>query len=116
VIGGGVTGLMSAYLLKNSGLKVCLLEKDHVTSGDTGSTTAHLTAVTDTRLLKLVRSFGEQNAQLIWDAGILAINSLESIARQHHIQCQFRRVSGYLHLPCFDSVNKDAIDSLEREA
>ncbi len=38
VIGGGVTGLTAAYLLKQAGKTVCLLERDRVGSVDTGVT------------------------------------------------------------------------------
>ena len=50
VIGGGITGVTAAYLLKKAGKKVCLLERDRLGYVDTGLTTAHLTYVTDLRL------------------------------------------------------------------
>jgi glycine/D-amino acid oxidase-like deaminating enzyme len=50
VVGGGITGLTTAYLLKKAGKSVCLLERDRLGAGDTSRTTAHLTAVTDLRL------------------------------------------------------------------
>ena len=67
VVGGGITGLTAAYLLQQAGRKVCLLERDRLGQGDTSCTTAHLTAVTDLRVPKLVSHFGEQNAQLVWN-------------------------------------------------
>ena len=50
VIGGGITGVTTAYLLKKAGKKVCLLERKRLGSGDTACTTAHLTYVTDSRI------------------------------------------------------------------
>ena len=45
VIGGGLTGITAAYLLKKSGAKVALLERGRCAAADTGHTTAHLTYV-----------------------------------------------------------------------
>ena len=48
VIGGGITGLMSAWNLAAKGRSVVLLDKNHIATGDTGLTTAFLTRVPDT--------------------------------------------------------------------
>jgi glycine/D-amino acid oxidase-like deaminating enzyme len=58
VIGAGITGITTAYLLKKAGLTVALIERERVASIDTGHTTAHLTYVTDVQLQELARSFG----------------------------------------------------------
>ena len=49
VVGGGITGITAAYLLKQDGQRVALLERGRLAAVDTGHTTAHLTAVTDLR-------------------------------------------------------------------
>ena len=46
VIGGGLTGITAAHLLKQGGAKVALLERARCAAADTGHTTAHLTYVT----------------------------------------------------------------------
>ena len=61
VVGGGVTGITTAYLLKKAGSTVALIERERVASIDTGHTTAHLTYVTDEQLQQLVRNFGEDH-------------------------------------------------------
>jgi glycine/D-amino acid oxidase-like deaminating enzyme/nitrite reductase/ring-hydroxylating ferredoxin subunit len=97
VIGGGITGLTAAYLLKTSGLTVAVLERDRLARIDTGHTTAHLTMVTDLQLNELVESFGEAAARAIWDAGRIAIDQIESHVLAEDIECDFKRVPGYLH-------------------
>ena len=97
VVGGGITGLTSAYLLKSLGKRVCLLERDRIVSGDSGRTTAHLTHVTDLRLTKLVKTFGRDQARLAWRAGEAAIDTVEEIIRRESIECDFQRVPGFLH-------------------
>ncbi|MDQ6623661.1 MAG: FAD-dependent oxidoreductase [Verrucomicrobiota bacterium] len=99
VVGGGITGLTTAYLLKKSGLTVALVERGRIARIDTGHTTAHLTAVTDKRLHELVEDFGRDHAQAVWDAGAAAIDQIEEIAGNEKIECEFTRVPGYLHAP-----------------
>ena len=115
VIGAGITGVTTAYLLKKAGLTVALIERNHVAMIDTGHTTAHLTHVTDVRLRNLAENFGNDHAQAAWDAGASAIDTVEMIAEEEKLDCQFRRVPGYLHAP-MDGGSKNESDSLKQEA
>jgi glycine/D-amino acid oxidase-like deaminating enzyme/nitrite reductase/ring-hydroxylating ferredoxin subunit len=99
VIGGGITGITAAYLLKNAGVSVVLIERDRFASVDTGHTTAHLTQVTDLRLSELVKTFGRDHAQAVWDAGRAAIDEINQIAETEEIACEFAWVPAYLHAP-----------------
>jgi len=97
IVGGGITGLTAAYLAKQAGLKVCLLERDRLMTGDTSLTTAHLTHVTDLRLQQIADGFGRDAARMVWQGGQAAINTIERIAAREEIDCEFRRVPGFLH-------------------
>jgi len=99
IIGGGITGLTAGYLLKRSGKRVAVFERDRLGAGDTGSTTAHLTQVTDTPLTELDRTFGRDGAKLAWQGGEVAIALIESIVEREQIDCDFKRVPGYYHAP-----------------
>ena len=44
IIGGGIAGITTAYLLKDTGLKIVILEKDRILHGTTGYTTAKITS------------------------------------------------------------------------
>lgn len=113
VVGGGMTGVTAAYLLKKAGLKVALIERDQLGGVDTSCTTAHLTYVTDTRLHELVSHFGRDKARVIWEAGKAALDQIESIVRMEKIDCGFKRVPAYLHAPLKD---EDAdLSSLEED-
>ncbi len=61
VIGAGITGITTAYLLAKEGLTVGLIERERVASIDTGHTTAHLTYVTDVALHELAGNFGNDH-------------------------------------------------------
>jgi len=99
VVGGGITGITTAYLLTKSGMSVGLAERARIGRIDTGHTTAHLTAVTDVELHKLVEDFGRDDAQAVWDAGAAAIDQIEEIVTHEKIECEFVRVPGFLHVP-----------------
>ncbi|HEV7405393.1 MAG TPA: FAD-dependent oxidoreductase [Chthoniobacteraceae bacterium] len=99
VIGGGITGVTAAYLLRKQGASVALLERQRFAGRDTGHTTAHLTHVTDTRLRELVKDFGRDHAQAVWDAGAAAMTRIRETAADEGIDCEFAWVPGYLHAP-----------------
>jgi glycine/D-amino acid oxidase-like deaminating enzyme/nitrite reductase/ring-hydroxylating ferredoxin subunit len=97
VVGAGITGITAAYLLKRAGCNVALVDKDRCLSGDTSYTTAHLTCVTDTPLSDLVKNFGRDHAQAVWDAQLAAIDTIDRIIWREQIKCQFDWVPGYLY-------------------
>ena len=50
IIGAGITGLTAAYLLKQSGRRVAVIDRRRCGGVDSAATTAHVTCVTDTDL------------------------------------------------------------------
>ena len=115
VVGGGITGVTAAYLLKQGGCKVALVDRGALGGGETGHTTAHLTHVTDLRLKKLVDDFGCDHAQAAWDAGQFAVNQIFALAAREHIDCGLRRVPGYLFAALGGDTPREAAE-LHREA
>jgi glycine/D-amino acid oxidase-like deaminating enzyme/nitrite reductase/ring-hydroxylating ferredoxin subunit len=115
VVGAGVTGITTAYLLKQTGLTVALIERERVASIDTGHTTAHLTYITDVELRELARNFGEDHAQAAWDAGAAAIDEIERIVGKEMIECKYTRVPAYIHV-CVGGPSKKEAPSLKKEA
>src|SRR5204863_4659424 len=57
----------------------------------------HLTMVTDATLSELLKRFGENHAQAVWDAGLASIAQIERIAAEEAIDCEFVRIPGYQH-------------------
>jgi hypothetical protein len=58
--------------------------------------------VTDARLTELVKQFGRDHAQAVWDAGLAAIATIDEVIREHAIDLSFEWVDGYLHAPLKD--------------
>jgi len=96
IIGAGISGLTTGYLLQRLGHEVVVLDAYGIGAGETGRTTAHLTAVLDDRFHKLERLFGAENAQLAAESHRSAIDLIEAIVQDESIDCDFERIDGYL--------------------
>lgn len=114
VVGGGITGITAAWLLKRAGRRVALLERGRCANADTGHTTAHLTAVTDERLHAIASHHGKEAARAVWDAGAAAIDQIAANIRTDDIACDFRWLPGYLHAP-LSGADRKATRELEQE-
>lgn len=97
VIGGGITGMTTAYLLAKAGYKVVVLEKDSIGRGATGMTTAFLTQYIDTEISDLITMVGREKAALIYESHAQAIDILGDIIRREEISCEFMRCSNYIY-------------------
>lgn len=97
VIGGGITGIISAWLLQNEGLNVVLIEKDRLVEYTTGNTTAKLTSQHYLVYNHLVEDFGEETARAFAKANQDAIEKFESISRKLGIDCDFSRRDAYVY-------------------
>ncbi len=116
VVGAGVTGITAAYLLKQTGHTVALVERDRCLHGDTGHTTSHLTCVTDHRFQDLIRDFGNDDAQAVWDSGRAAINQIHHHVQSEQLQCGFAWVPGYLHASLTRATTAADVAMLRQEA
>jgi len=99
VVGAGIAGLTTAYLLGRAGKKVVVLEDGEIGSGETGRTTAHLSNALDDRYTTLEQLFGEEGARLAAESHGAAIDQIEEIVKREKIDCDFERLDGYLFLP-----------------
>ncbi|HEY6644840.1 FAD-dependent oxidoreductase [Povalibacter sp.] len=115
IVGGGLTGITTAYLMSLEGIRVALVERDRLACADTARTTAHLTYVTDERLHRLAEKFGTEAAVACWKAGELAIDTIEDICKATGADAQFVRVPGHLHTPVGGDPAKHVKD-LQRDA
>jgi glycine/D-amino acid oxidase-like deaminating enzyme/nitrite reductase/ring-hydroxylating ferredoxin subunit len=96
VIGAGIAGLTTAYLLTREGRSVTVLDLDRIGGQETSRTTAHLSDVLDEGLPELESMFGEERARLAVASHTAAIARIEEIVDRESIACGFERVEGYL--------------------
>jgi glycine/D-amino acid oxidase-like deaminating enzyme/nitrite reductase/ring-hydroxylating ferredoxin subunit len=98
VIGAGIAGMSTAYALAKAGKHVVVLDDGDIGSGETGRTTAHITAALDDRYYNIESMHGEEGARIAAESHMAAINRAEEICRLESIDCDFQRVDGYLFL------------------
>ncbi|HEV7702207.1 MAG TPA: FAD-dependent oxidoreductase [Candidatus Paceibacterota bacterium] len=96
IIGGGITGILSAYQLALAGKKVALIEKNTIASGATMATTAFITKVIDSYLAEVSSLFGKKAASQVWASGQKAIEEFEKIIKKENIECEFIRCDNYI--------------------
>lgn len=97
IIGGGITGLTSAFLLANEGLRVAVLEANKLLNGTTGHTTAKATAQHDLIFDELIHNMGENKAKLYYQANSEALSFIEQTVMQYQIDCDFQKQDAYIY-------------------
>jgi glycine/D-amino acid oxidase-like deaminating enzyme/nitrite reductase/ring-hydroxylating ferredoxin subunit len=110
IVGAGLAGLTTAYLLLREGRSVVVLDKGPVGGGNTGRTTAHLSNAFDDRYSELIRIHGEAKARLVAHSHSAAVDMIGAIAWEEGIDCDYERVSGYLF-----AASEDAKGLLDEE-
>lgn len=96
IIGGGISGLTTAYLLTKAGMNVVVIDDGVIGGGETARTTAHLANALDDRIYRVEDWHGEEKARLAVEAHGRAIDEIEKIAAEESIDCDFLRVDGFL--------------------
>ncbi len=97
IVGGGLTGITTAYLLVKEGIKVALLEADHLLNGTTGHTTAKITAQHNLIYDEFINHFGQSKARLYYEANMEAMQLIKDTIDEHQISCDFSQQDAYLY-------------------
>lgn len=108
VIGAGIAGILTAYMLKQKGRDVVLIDVAEIASGNTKNTTAKITSQHDLIYSKLIAEFGEEKARQYAKANELAIKKYKEIIEDKRIECDFEEKPAYVY-----SLNE--IDVLKEE-
>lgn len=96
IVGAGITGLTTAYLMKRRGLRVAVLEKDTVGGGTTGRTTGKVTSQHNLAYVELGRTLGARHAQVYAEANQTAVDLIEKIIKKEKIECDWERADNYV--------------------
>jgi glycine/D-amino acid oxidase-like deaminating enzyme len=97
IVGGGIAGISAAYLLKKSGQKVAVIEKDCIGSGTTGHTTGKVTSQHSLIYNELVNQFGRQTAKLYGQANQAAVEEIAKLIKAEGIDCGWQQADNYVY-------------------
>ena len=96
VAGAGISGLTAAYLLKQVGFTVAVLEKSTVGGGTTGRTTGKVTSQHNLVYYDLLKRFGKETARMYGEANQAAIEQIDTIVSTEKISCDWQREDNYV--------------------
>lgn len=95
VIGGGFAGILTAYLLKESGAKVTVAEKGRIFSGNSGRTTAKITFQHGLIYHRLAKKFSVETAKKYLEANRAAFDLYKKLCAD--INCDYETKDNYVY-------------------
>jgi glycine/D-amino acid oxidase-like deaminating enzyme/nitrite reductase/ring-hydroxylating ferredoxin subunit len=96
VIGGGITGTVTAYLLVKQGLNVIVLEKDKIGMGVTANSTAKLTSQHGLFYKYLLDNYGKKIAEKYLFSNEDGIKLAEKIINDEKLNCDYEKRDAYV--------------------
>ena len=97
IIGGGLTGLLTANALRRAGLETVILEADRIGGGQSGKTTAKLTAQHALHYQKLEKTLGWETAQRYARSQLAAVERLRRLVWEWGMDCDFTDCTTFLY-------------------
>lgn len=95
IIGGGIAGLLCAYMLEQAGVDYVLTEASKICSGTTKNTTAKITSQPGLIYDKLIKNSGEKTAKDYLEANEKAIEKFRQLSK--NIDCDFQEKDAYVY-------------------
>lgn len=108
IVGGGIVGIISAYLLTKAGKKVVLIEAEKLIDGVTGFTTAKITAQHGLIYDELINSIGQEQAKLYYDANIAGLNLIKQLSIDLNIECDLTEENAFIFAQTKEGAQKIA--------
>ena len=95
IIGGGMAGILCAYMLKQKGVDCVVAERSTVGGGVTGNTTAKITSQHGFLYEKLTKRFGSEKAGLYLQANQEAVKAYQKLCQG--IDCDFEEKPAFAY-------------------
>src|SRR5689334_16639544 len=96
IIGAGIAGLTTAYLLGREGRSVVVLDDGLIGGGMTSRSTAHLSNAYDDRYVEVEQIHGAEASRLTAESHTAAIYKIKQIVSTEKIDCDFEWLDGFL--------------------
>ncbi|CEI72991.1 MULTISPECIES: FAD-dependent oxidoreductase [Romboutsia] len=96
IVGGGIVGVTTAYLLAKNGLKSTIVDANKIGYGGSGRNTGKITSQHGIIYSKLNQKYGIEDAKLYYEGNNQALNLIEKITKEHNIDCNLKREDSYI--------------------
>ena len=110
IVGGGITGISTAYHLQKGGLNCVVLEAHELCFGTTGGTTAHINTLLDVPYSTIEKKFSKENAKLVAESVTEAVNTIRETIKRHSIDCDLKTTTATLFAET--DKQKDELDKI----
>jgi len=110
IVGGGITGINTAYLLQKEGFDVTIIDSGRIALSTSGHTTAKITSLHDLKYSRLINQLGSEGAYKYGEINQNAILMIEKIISENKIQCDFSRQPSYVY-----TQDEKYIEEIEKE-
>lgn len=111
VVGAGLVGITSAFMLRRAGLDVVLLEMDRAVRGATGYTTAKVTSGHNVIYSELEKKHGAETAALYAQANEAGLALITRLVDEESLDCDFERKDNYVY-----AASSSSASDIESEA
>lgn len=97
VIGGGLSGILTAYFLKEQNIPCILVTKNQIGQGQSGNNTGKITAQHGLIYRHIIDVFGIEKAKQYLYANLEAVETYKKLIQTHNIDCDFEEKSAFLY-------------------
>jgi len=96
IVGGGITGISTAFHLQKAGMNCLVLEAHELCFGTTGGTTAHINSLLDTPYSTIEKKFSKEKSKLVAASVKEAVNTIRETIERYGIDCDFKTTTATL--------------------
>ena len=107
VIGGGMTGILTAWQLEQAGIHTVILEADQIGGGQTKNTTAKITSQHGMFCNRFLEKKGEEKAKNYVQANQDAVEEYKRIVREEGIDCDLTECDSYVYSSDKEKLRKE---------
>lgn len=111
IVGGGLAGISTAWMMKQEGLRVAVPEADRICQGTTGHSTAKITSQHNLIYDEIQSQLGRELARQYAEANETAVRTMADIIQRHNIDCDFQWKPAYVY-----TQQHKYIEKIEKEA
>ena len=96
IVGAGLTGLHTAYLLSDISSNIVIVDANKVGSGSSGRNTGKVTSSHGLIYDYISQKYGDKSSKLYYEANEEGLRLIKDIVQKYNIDCNFETVPNYI--------------------